>query len=72
VPGALDTKGGRRCHLLLNKRWHLLPSFLSNEPDSKGEECGKKGGGEVMEIFHEKRYFYVQMQKSNLFVTENL
>jgi hypothetical protein len=25
-----------------------------------------------MEIFHEKRYFYVQMQKSNLFVTENL
>jgi hypothetical protein len=32
VPGSLDKKGGRRCHLLLNKRWNLLPSFLFNEP----------------------------------------
>jgi hypothetical protein len=31
-PGSLDNKSGRRCHLLLIKRWHLLPSFLSNEP----------------------------------------
>jgi hypothetical protein len=22
--GSLDKKGGRRCHLLLNKRWHVL------------------------------------------------
>jgi hypothetical protein len=27
VPGSLDIKG-RRSHLLLNKRWKLLPSFL--------------------------------------------
>jgi hypothetical protein len=32
VPGSLDKKGERRCHLLLNKRWNLLPHFLSNEP----------------------------------------
>jgi hypothetical protein len=32
VLGSLGIKGGRRCHLLLNKRWRLLPSFLSNEP----------------------------------------
>jgi hypothetical protein len=32
VPGSLNKKGGRRCNLLLNKRWNLLPSFLSNEP----------------------------------------
>jgi hypothetical protein len=32
VPGSLDKKGGRRCHLLHNKRWHLLPLLLSNEP----------------------------------------
>jgi hypothetical protein len=25
-------EGGRRCHLLLNKRWNLHPNFLSNEP----------------------------------------
>jgi hypothetical protein len=31
VPGSLDKKGGRKRHLLLNKRWHL-PPFLSNEP----------------------------------------
>jgi hypothetical protein len=31
VQGSLDKKGGR-CDLLLNKRWHLVPSFLSNEP----------------------------------------
>jgi hypothetical protein len=37
VPGLLDKKGGRRCHLLLNKRLHLLPSFLSDEPGT-GEE----------------------------------
>jgi hypothetical protein len=28
--GSLDKKGGRRCHLLLNKRWNLPPSFLFN------------------------------------------
>jgi hypothetical protein len=32
LPGSLDIKGGRRCNLLLNKRWNLLPPFLSNEP----------------------------------------
>jgi hypothetical protein len=32
VPGSLDKKGGRRCHLLLNKRCHLPPTFLSKEP----------------------------------------
>jgi hypothetical protein len=30
VPG--DENGGRRCNLLLNKIWNLLPPFLSNEP----------------------------------------
>jgi hypothetical protein len=34
VPGSLDKKGGRRCQLLLNKRWHLLPPFSFNEPGS--------------------------------------
>jgi hypothetical protein len=28
VPGSLDKKGGRRWHLLLNKRWNLLPPFF--------------------------------------------
>jgi hypothetical protein len=32
VPGLLDKKVGRRCHLLLNKRWHLLFPVLSDEP----------------------------------------
>jgi hypothetical protein len=32
VPGLLDKKGGKRFHLLLSKRWHLLPPFMSNEP----------------------------------------
>jgi hypothetical protein len=32
VPGSLDKKGGSRCHLLLNKRWNLLHTFLSTEP----------------------------------------
>jgi hypothetical protein len=35
MPGLLDNKSGRRCYLLLNKRWLLLPSFLSNEPGTK-------------------------------------
>jgi hypothetical protein len=25
-------EGRRRCHVLFNKRWHLLPPFLSYEP----------------------------------------
>jgi hypothetical protein len=28
VPGSLDEKGGRRCQLLLSKRWHHLPPFV--------------------------------------------
>jgi hypothetical protein len=32
VPGSLNKKGGRRFHLSLSKRLHLLPPFLSNEP----------------------------------------
>jgi hypothetical protein len=36
VPGSLETKGGRRCHLSLNKRWNLLLAFLSNEPGTGG------------------------------------
>jgi hypothetical protein len=32
VPVPLDKKGGRRFHLLLHKRWHLLPPFVTNEP----------------------------------------
>jgi hypothetical protein len=31
VPGSLDKKGERRCHLLLTKRWNLLAPFLSNK-----------------------------------------
>jgi hypothetical protein len=30
VPGSLDKKEGRRFHLLLSKRMHLLPPFLFN------------------------------------------
>jgi hypothetical protein len=33
--GLLDKQGGRRCHLLLMKRWHLLPPFVSNEPGTE-------------------------------------
>jgi hypothetical protein len=32
VPGSLVKKGGSRYHLLLNKRWLLLPPFLSDDP----------------------------------------
>jgi hypothetical protein len=32
VPGSLDKNEGRRFHLLLSKRLHLLPPFMSNEP----------------------------------------
>jgi hypothetical protein len=32
VPGLLDKKGGRKCNLLLNKRWNLLTPYLVNEP----------------------------------------
>jgi hypothetical protein len=39
VLGLVDIKGGRRCHLLLNKRWNLLPSFLSNEPGIGQKTC---------------------------------
>jgi hypothetical protein len=35
VSGSLDKKGGRRCNLLLNKRWNLLPPFLSYESDTR-------------------------------------
>jgi hypothetical protein len=40
VPGSLDKKGGRRCQLLLNKRWLLLPPLLANEtvPESLVDE----------------------------------
>jgi hypothetical protein len=34
VPGSLDKKRVTRCHLLLNKKWHLLPPFFFNEPGS--------------------------------------
>jgi hypothetical protein len=29
VPGLLDKKGFRRCHLLFNQRWHLINAVLS-------------------------------------------
>jgi hypothetical protein len=37
VPGLLNTKEGRMFHLLLSKRWHLLPPFLSNEPGTEND-----------------------------------
>jgi hypothetical protein len=37
VPGSLDKKGGRRCNLLLNKRWNPLPPFLFNKPGTAGK-----------------------------------
>jgi hypothetical protein len=41
VPGfLLNKKGGRKFNLLLNKRWNLLPSFLSNALGDREE-----GGG---------------------------
>jgi hypothetical protein len=55
VPGLLDNKGRRRCRLLLNKKWHLLTLFLSNEPGTgvilcypeskclKNTSCGQCG-----------------------------
>jgi hypothetical protein len=36
VLGSLVKKGGRRCHLLQSKKWHLLPPFMSNKP-TKGQ-----------------------------------
>jgi hypothetical protein len=30
--GIVRQKKGGKCQLLLNKRWHLRPPFLSNEP----------------------------------------
>jgi hypothetical protein len=45
VPGLLNTKEKRRFHLLLSKRWHLLPPFLSNEPGTglvRQKKRGKK------------------------------
>jgi hypothetical protein len=32
VSGSLDKKEGRRRHLLLSKRWHLLPLFCLTNP----------------------------------------
>jgi hypothetical protein len=32
VPGSLDKKEGKRCHLLLSKRCHLLRSFWLTNP----------------------------------------
>jgi hypothetical protein len=32
VSGSLDKKGGRRCHLLLNKDGIIFLPFLANEP----------------------------------------
>jgi hypothetical protein len=52
--------GGRRCHLLLSKRWHLFPPFLSKtnpahvycenmnvnqSPQLKTSECHSNWGG---------------------------
>jgi hypothetical protein len=34
MPGSLDKKGGRRCHLLFSKGGIFLPLFLSNEHSS--------------------------------------
>jgi hypothetical protein len=36
--GSFDKKAGRRFHLLLRQRWHLLPPILSNEPGNC--DCG--------------------------------
>jgi hypothetical protein len=33
-PASLINKVGRRCHLLPNNKWNLLPPFLSNEPST--------------------------------------
>jgi hypothetical protein len=48
-PGSLlNKKGGGRCHLLLDKRWHLTSSLLSNKPGSNlfkkilGQFCWRK------------------------------
>jgi hypothetical protein len=38
MPGSLDKKSLRKCNFLPNKRWHLLPPFLFNEP---GTICAK-------------------------------
>jgi hypothetical protein len=32
VSGSLDSKWGSRCHVLLYKRWHLLPPFCLTNP----------------------------------------
>jgi hypothetical protein len=44
MPGLLDKKEGRKWHLVLNKRWHLLPPILSNEfgTGSLDKKRGKK------------------------------
>jgi hypothetical protein len=51
VPGSLDKKEGRRCHLLLRKRWHLLPPFLPNKP---GTDIGRAFYLTTVELYNYK------------------
>jgi hypothetical protein len=72
VTGSLNKKGGRRCNLLLNKRWNLLPSFLSNEPGTdlqltkkdvnvKLKLKGTTSGTESTSFVFPRFFFYLYM-----------
>jgi hypothetical protein len=58
VPGSLNTKEGRKFHLILSKRWHLLLPFLYNEPGtaiSKHKPNWSNRGGWVMGDGYKKK-----------------
>jgi hypothetical protein len=62
VPGSLDNDGGRRCHLLPNKRWHLLSPILPNEP----------GTGFFIRIFTTNKSLGTDLvEYSNLYAGQN-
>jgi hypothetical protein len=63
VLGALDKLGGRRCHLLLNKRRHLLPPFLSKEPGT--ELCRVKRMGPFIKQKMQLRWNFLPPFLSN-------
>jgi hypothetical protein len=72
VPGSLDKKEGRWWHLLLNKRWHLLPPFLSNELfffisifQGKYENGNRQGQGELVKADGEVSSFFLNQ---NLYI----
>jgi hypothetical protein len=63
--GSLDKKARRRCRLLLCNRWHLLPPFLSNEPDTDLQCVLYKG------LFPPFIYVFFWSGRNTAFLIEN-